>query len=64
LRSLYEGTSNLRFGLDREENPFSRPLSERIPVLLTFPTWESIDDTYYYNLLKDKGPVKRKVTFG
>ncbi len=26
--------------------------------------WESTDDTYYYNLLRNKGPVKRKVTFG
>ena len=64
LKDLYEGTSNLRFGPDREENLFSRPLSERIPILPTFPTWESTDDTYYYNLLKNKGSAKRKVTFG
>ncbi len=59
LKNPFVGTSNLRFGPD----PL-RPLSERIPVLPTFPTWESTDDTYYYNLLKNKGPGKRKVTFG
>src|SRR6266540_5436546 len=64
LKDLYEGTSNLRFGPDREENPFNKPLSERIPVLLTFPTWESTSDPYYYNLLRNKKPAKRKVTFG
>ncbi len=64
LRNLYEGTSNLRFGPDKKENPFSRPLSEQILVLPTFPTWESTDDTYYYNLLNRKEPAKRKVTFG
>src|SRR6266545_3851421 len=59
LKDPFVGTFNLRFG------PNSlRPLSERIPVLPTFPTWESTDDTYYYNLLKNKGPGKRKVTFG
>ena len=62
LRNLYEGTSNLRFGPDKKENPFSRPLSEQILVLPTFPTWESTDDTYYYNLLNRKEPAKRKVT--
>src|SRR6266498_5499685 len=46
LKDPFVGTSNLRFGSD----PL-RPLSERIPVLLTFLTWESTDDTYYYNLL-------------
>src|SRR6266498_3590363 len=59
LKDLSEGTSNIRFGPD----PF-RPLSERIPIILTFPTWESTDYTYYYNLLRNKGPGKRKVTFG
>src|SRR6266542_1698396 len=59
LKDLFVGTSNLRFGPD----PL-RPLSERIPVLPTFPTWESTDDTYYYNLLRNKRPGKRKVTFG
>src|SRR6266498_2511442 len=56
LKDPFAGTSNLRFGPD--------PLSERIPILPTFPTWESTDDTYYYNLLRNKGPGKRKVTFG
>src|SRR6266511_769902 len=59
LKNPFVGTSNLRF----EPDPL-RPLSERIPILPTFPTWESTDDTYYYNLLKNKGPAKRKVTFG
>src|SRR6266542_4321391 len=58
LKDPFVGTSNLRFGSDS-----LRPLSERIPVLPTFPTWESTDDTYYYNLLRNKGPGKRKVTF-
>src|SRR6266498_2173789 len=59
LKDLFARTSNLRFGPDSE-----RPLSERIPILPTFSTWESTDDTYYYNLLRNKGPAKRKVTFG
>src|SRR6266540_2977467 len=54
LKDLYEGTSNLRFGPDRKENPFSKPLSERIFILPTFPTWESTDNIYYYNLLRNK----------
>ncbi len=64
LKDLYERTSNLIFGPNREEDPFSRPLSERIPILSTFPTWELTDDTYYYNLLRNKGSGKRKFTFG
>src|SRR6266498_2111555 len=36
LKDPFQGTSSLRFG----------PESERIPVLLTFPTWESTEDTY------------------
>src|SRR6266511_1216002 len=59
LKDPFVGTSNLRFRPDREQ-----PLSERIPILPIFLTWESTDDTYYYNLLKNKGPAKRKVTFG
>src|SRR6266540_3543783 len=54
LKDPFIGTSNLRFGPNREEDPI-RPLSERIPILPTFPTWESTDDTYYYNLLKNRG---------
>ncbi len=54
----------MRFGPDREENPFSKPLSERIPILPTFPTWKLTDNIYYYNLFRNKGPAKRKVTFG
>src|SRR6266498_3692748 len=64
LTNLFEGTSNLRFRPNREDDLFVKPLSERIPILPTFPTWESADDTYYYNLLRNKGPAKRKVTFG
>src|SRR6266540_3386745 len=64
LRNLYEGTSNLRFGSNREENPYNKLFSERIPILPTFPTWESTDDTYYYNLLRNKRLGKKKVTFG
>ncbi len=37
LKDLYGGTSDLRFGPNREEDPF-RPLNERIPIQLTFPT--------------------------
>src|SRR6266542_916973 len=59
LKDPFVGTSNLRFGPD----PL-RPLTERIPILPTFPIWESTDDTYYYNLLRNKGSGKRKVTFG
>src|SRR6266498_1476603 len=62
LKDPFVGTSNLRFGPNREEDPI-RPLSERIPILPTFPTWKSTDDTYYYNLLRNKGLAKRKVTF-
>ena len=63
LEDLFIGTSDLRFGPNREED-LIRPLSERIPILPTFSTWESTDDTYYYNLLKNRGLGKRKVTFG
>src|SRR6266511_517318 len=59
LKDPFGGTSNLRFGPDPLKS-----LSERILILPTFPTWESTDDTYYYNLLRNKGPEKRKVTFG
>jgi len=64
LRNLYEGTSNLRFGIDIEENPFSQQEGGHVPVLPTFPTWELADNVYYYNILKNKGLVERKVTFG
>src|SRR6266540_3213081 len=63
LKDPFVGTSNLRFGPNREEDPI-RSLSERIPILPTFPTWESTNDTYYYNLLRNKGLAKRKITFG
>ena len=65
LRNWYEETSNLRFRIDIEDNPFSQPRGTHIPILPTFLTWESTDDVYYYNIFnKGKGPAKRKVTFG
>ncbi len=64
LKNPYKGDSNLRFRPDIESNPFHKPISEQIPILSTFPTWKSTDDVYYYNILKNKGPAKRKVTFG
>src|SRR6266540_3073701 len=62
LKDLFEGTSNLRFEPNRENIQFDPIIN--YPSLLTFPTWESTDDIYYYNLLRNKGPAKRKVTFG
>ncbi len=59
---MYEGTSTLRFGPNRRDSIFD-PITN-YPPHLTFPTWESTDDTYYYNLLRNKEPAKRKVTFG
>ena len=64
LRKLYEGISNFNFRLNTENNPFYQPSESHVPVLPTFPTWESTDDVYYYNILKNKGSAKRKVTFG
>src|SRR6266498_5581474 len=61
-KPLNKGISTLRFGPDRQENPF--PSTSQVPVLPTFPTWESTDDLYYYNILNRKEPAKRKVTFG
>jgi len=63
-RKPYEVLSNFRFGPNIKDNPFSKPGGGHTPVLLTFPTWESTDDVYYYNILKNKGLTKRKVTFG
>ena len=60
--NIYGGISTLRFRSNREDNPFQS--SNQVPVLPTFPTWESTDDTYCYNLLKNKGSAKKKVTFG
>jgi len=64
LRNLYEGISNLRFRLDIEDNLFQQSSKGHKPVLPTFSTWKSMDYAYYYNILKNKGPAKRKVTFG
>ena len=62
LRDVLEGTSNLRFGPDRQENPFQS--TSQVPILPTFPTWESTDNLYYYNILNRRELAKRKVTFG
>ncbi len=62
-RNLYEDISNLRFRINIEDNPFQLLSGGHNPILPTFPMWESIDDVYYYNILKNKGLVKRKVTF-
>jgi len=59
----YEETSNFRFGSNTEDNPFSQPDREWVLILLTFPMWKSTNDTYYYNILKNKRSAKRKVTF-
>jgi len=66
LKNLYKGISNLRFRLNIKENPFQLLSGGHNPILPTFPIWESTDDIYYYNILKnkDKEPTKRKVTFG
>jgi len=61
LKDLFKGTFNLRFGPDREENPFQS--TSRVLILPTFPTWESTDNLYYYNIFNRKELVKRKVTF-
>jgi len=54
----------LKFEPNIENNLFNRPSESHVPVLPTFPTWESTNDVYSYNILRDKGPTKRKVTFG
>ncbi len=63
MKDIYEGTTNLRFGSDRQKNLFQS--ISRVPILPTFLTWESTDDLYYYNILKKKEELtRRKVTFG
>ncbi len=64
LNDIYRGTSNLRFRPNAEENPFRQSINNQVLILPTFPTWKSTDDIYYYNILKNKGLAKRKVTFG
>ena len=66
LRNIYEGTTTFRFGSNIENNPFRKPNGSSQPVVPTFPMWTSTDDTFYYNFIKNKnkGPAKRKVTFG
>ena len=64
LRNLYREISNLRFKPNIEDNPFCQSTNKQVLTLPTFSTWESTDNAYYYNILKNKGPAKRKVTFG
>jgi len=54
----------LRFRPNREDNPFQSSSRNQVFILPTFSTWKATDNIYYYNFLKNKGPVKRKVTFG
>ncbi len=59
---------NLRFKLDYSDNLFEKSSSSYKPSISTFlslSTWISINDSFYFNLLKnkDKGLAKRKVTF-
>ncbi len=60
-----KNTSNFRFRIDIEDNPFQQSGGNYKLILLTFLTWESTEDVYYYNILKnkDKRSAKRKVTF-
>ncbi len=61
--------TSLRFGLDRLKNLFTELSSSNKLIIIifpsSFPTWTSTDDPFYYNLIKNKnkGPVKKKVTF-
>ncbi len=64
LSRISNRTSNLRFRSDRKDNPFQSSSRNQVPILPTFSTWKATDNKYYYNLLKNKGPAKRKVTFG
>ncbi len=63
LSNLNGRTSNIRFRPNTEDNPFCQPTNRQVPVLSTFSTWESTDNVYYYNIFKNKGLARRKVTF-
>ena len=62
--NIYGRTSTLRFRPNREDNLFQSSNKDQVPILLTFSTQKTTDNIYYYNLLKNKRPAKRKVTFG
>ena len=64
LSNLYGGISTIRFKPNTEDNLFCQPTNNQVLILPTFPTWKLTDDIYYYNILKNKGLAKRKVTFG
>ena len=70
LFELNQYYTNLRFGLDSLDNPFEKTSSHYKPTNITFLSsfliWTFIDDSFYYNLVKnkDKKLAKRKVTFG
>ena len=61
---IYESTTIIRFEPDSKNNPFKEPSKNKL-IVPTFLTRSSTDDTFYYNLIKnkDKGLAKRKVTF-
>ncbi len=63
--NIYENTTTIRFGSKDLDNPFNQPSGSSKPVVPTFFTWTSMDNTFYYNFIKnkDKGLIKRKVTF-
>ncbi len=61
---------NLRFEIDQLNNPFEESSNGYKPItilfLSLFPIWTSMNNPFYYNLIKNKnkGLAKRKVTFG
>ncbi len=66
LKNIYKGTSTFRFRLNIEDNPFViLNMQKEVTYPSSFPTWTTIDDTFYYNFIKnkDKGSAKRKITF-
>ncbi len=62
---IYENTITVSFEPNIEDNSFRKSCGSK-PIVPTLLTWASINDTFYYNFIKnkDKGPAKRKVTFG
>ncbi len=64
LRNLYERISNFGLKENTEDNLFQQSSKNWALILPTFPTQKLTDNIYYYNILKDKGLVRRKVTFG
>ena len=66
LRNIYDNTTTIRFGVESSENLFQEPSESRKSVIPILLMWTTIDDTFYYNFIKnkDKEPTKRKVIFG